>query len=181
MTHAHCDRAHARRTTLLLAGALPFAVVAVLLVAAATGGAQAPGARTLTLFQDESHGSFDFVDIPPKSPTSNLQSPKLRLSVGDTIDVVDPARDRPGGARLGTFYGEVTVVSGTTLANAVVLGRGAFSLGNGQIIVAAAFRPGQKTTGGAVIGGTGAYAGARGSETSTNKAGGALWTFHLLP
>ena len=168
-----------RRLSMLAAAAL--AAVALTVVLAATGGAQTPGGPTLTFLDDTSHGTQVFVDSAPKSPARNPQSPRFRLSAGDTLYVHSPILDHAGGARIGTAYSEFTVVSGNSFANAVFRGHGAFKLRDGQIVADGVVRPASATNTVAVVGGTGAYQGARGSLSFTQVSNGSQDTFHLLP
>lgn len=157
------------------------AAVAVTIVLAASGGAQTPGGRTLTFLDDTNHGTQNFVDIAPKSPVRNPQSRRFRLSIGDILYVHSPILDRAGGRRIGTAYSQFTVVKGNTFANAVFRGHGAFRLRDGQIAADGILRPANTTNTVAVLGGTGAYEGARGSLTFTQGPNGSRDSFHLLP
>src|SRR4051812_23862224 len=164
----------------LLAAALMSALAATV-VLAASGGAQTPGGHTLTFLDDTSHATQGFVDSAPKSPVRNPQSRRFRLSTGDTLYVRSPILDRAGGTRIGTAYSQFTVVSGTSFANAVFRGHGAFKLRDGQVAVDGVLRPANATNTVAVLGGTGAYEGARGSLTFTQVSNGSQDTFHMLP
>jgi hypothetical protein len=164
----------------LLAAAL-LAAVAASVVLAAAGGAQTPDRPTLTFLDDTNHATQDFLDHAPKSPVRNPQSPRFRLSTGDTLYVHSPILDRAGGTRIGTAYSEFTVVSGNRFANAAFRGHGAFKLRDGQITADGILRPASTTNTVAVLGGTGAYEGTRGSLTLTQVPNGSQDTFHLLP
>lgn len=164
----------------LLAGALA-AAVAVAVVLAAAGGAQTPGGRTLIFLDDTNHATQAFVDTAPKSPVRNPQSAGFRLSTGDTLHVRSPLLDGAHGKRIGTGYSQFTVVKGTSFANAVFRGHGAFRLHDGQIAVDGVFRVASATNTIAVLGGTGAYEGARGTLTFTEVTNGSQDTLHLLP
>jgi hypothetical protein len=168
-----------RRLSVLAAAVA--AAVAATVVLAANGGAQPPGARTLTFLDDTNHATQGFVDNAPKSPVRNPQSRRFRLSIGDTLYVRSPILDRAGGTRIGTAYSQFTVASGNSFANAVFRGHGAFKLRGGQIAADGILRPANATNTVAVLGGTGAYAGARGSLTFTEVPNGSQDTFHLLP
>src|SRR4051812_39805312 len=157
------------------------ATVAVSAAAATSGGAQAADGRALTFLDDTNHATQAFVDNPPKSPVGNPASKRFRLSTGDMLYVRSPILDRKGGSRIGTAYSQFAVVSGITFANVVFRGHGAFKLRDGQLAVDGVVRPANSTNTIPVIGGTGAYEGARGSMTFTEVAGGSQDTFHLLP
>jgi allene oxide cyclase-like protein len=163
----------------LLTAAL--AAVAATVVLAAPGGAQSSGARTLTFLDDTAHARQAFIDNAPKSPTENPQSPRFRLSTGDMLYLHSPILDHENGTRIGTAYSQFTVVRGNSFANAVFRGHGTFRLHHGQIAADGVFVVAKATKTIAVLGGTGAYEGARGSMTFTDVEGGSQDTFHLLP
>jgi hypothetical protein len=168
-----------KRLSLLVAAAL--AVVAVLAVVVASGGAQAPGARTLTFFESDAQGTFKIVDIRPKSPSKNPESRRFRFSVGDRFLISQPVLDRKGGKKAGTTYAESAVVKGGSFDKSTFLIHGVLRLANGQIVAEGVFKGSQNTSTLAVIGGAGAYEGARGSFTSKTVKGGTQDTVHLLP
>jgi hypothetical protein len=168
-----------KRLSLLAAGVA--AAVAMTAVLAAPGGAQTSGGRTLTFLDDTAHARQAFIDNAPKSPTQNPQSRRFRLSTGDMLYLHSPILDGAGGKRIGTAYSQFTVVKGNSFANAVFRGHGAFLLHDGQIAADGVFRVAQATKTIAVLGGTGAYEGARGSMSFTDVEGGSQDTLHLLP
>jgi hypothetical protein len=157
------------------------AAVAVIGVAARTGTAQTPGGRTLTFLDDTNHATQAFVDSAPKSPSRDPRSRRFRLSTGDMLYVRSPILDGEGGKRIGTAYSQFTVVKGNSFASAVFRGHGTFRLNDGQIAVDGVFRAANATNIVAVVGGTGAHEGTRGSMTFTDVEGGSQDTFHLLP
>jgi len=163
------------------ATAAVLAAVAVIVVAAGTGSAQTPGGRTFTFLDDTDHATQAFVDLAPKSPSRDPRSPRFRLSTGDMLYVRSPIIDRARGKRIGTAFSQFTVVKGTTFATAVFRGHGAFRLHDGQIAADGVFAVAKATKTVAVLGGTGAYEGARGTLTFTDVEGGSQDTFHLLP
>src|SRR3954470_9024129 len=169
---------HLRMKLGLIAAAAATVAVAA---AAISGGAQAADGRTLTFLDDTNHATQAFVDNPPKSPVGNPASKRFRLSTGDMLYVRSPILYHKGGTRIGTAYSQFTVVSGSKFANVVFRGHGAFRLRDGQLAVDGVVRPANSTNTIPVIGGTGAYEGARGSMTFTEVAGGSQDTFHLLP
>jgi hypothetical protein len=160
-------------------------VVAVGLFAlwAQAGSAQAPTTTTLTFYEPSSGGNFKVVDNAPKSPTKNLESRRYRFSVGDRIIFSQRLLTGAGGQRVGTLYADVTVVKGKTFNSIVVSGQGTYVLNNGDEIVVHALVPLAATDVKlAVTGGTGAYAGARGSVAShTNSDESSTDTVTLLP
>jgi hypothetical protein len=166
-----------RRIAVLL---VPAAAVTAALVLSAGGSAQAPGERTFTFFEDASRETGKVIDEAPKSPSKNPGSRRFRLSVGDRLVRMNPILDRRGGTRIGTLYTDVTVVKGNGFENATYLGQAVAKLRGGQVDVAIAFKPARTNTF-AVIGGTGAYQGARGSVTEVDQGTGGQVTVHLLP
>lgn len=147
-------------------------VVAVGLFAlwAAPGSAQAPTTTTLTFFEPSSGGNFKVIDNAPKSPTKNLESRRYRFSVGDEIIFSQRLLTAAGGQRVGTLYADLKVVRGRTFNSIVVMGQGTYALNNGdEIVVHALVQLAATDVKLAVTGGTGAYAGARGSVASHNN------------
>jgi hypothetical protein len=161
---------------------LVIAVVAVTaaLVLSAGGSAQTVSDRTFTFFEDASHETGRMIDEAPKSPSPNPDSKRFRLSAGDRLVRITPILDKKGGKRIGTEYADVTVVKGNSFGNATYLGQATIQFDDGQIAAAVAFKP-AKTNSFPVVGGTGAYAGARGSVTEVDEGDGGQATVHLLP
>ena len=97
-------------------------------------------------------------------------------------------RVRPGRRscrrRAETAYVDGTAAVGGRLATAVMVGRSVFKLRDGQIVLEGASRPGTNPESAGpdpIVGGSGAYEGARGSATTTVTSHGAQTTFRLLP
>ena len=153
------------------------AAVAVTGFLVAGSSAQSTG-RTLTLFQDVAHEDNAFIDNAPKSPSKNPDSRGFRLSAGDNLIARTPILDGRGGKHVGTLYAQAAVVQGKRFENAVLQAQATLVLADGTIVFAglagAADRPF------AVIGGTGAYDGARGTATEKETSGGAELAIHLL-
>ena len=156
--------------------ALATTVVAV--ATATAGAAQSSPVRTLTLFQDTSHETDSLVDNAPKSPTTNTDSPRFRLSAGDELVSFTPVLDRRGGRRLGALYTKAVVARGSSFDNAVLQAEGILVLRRGTIAVAGL--AGRSRSPFAVVGGTGVYEGARGSVTERESGSGAALTIRLL-
>jgi hypothetical protein len=155
------------------------AAAAIATVVAAGGGAQTPPARTLTLFQDTAAESNTIVDNAPKSPAKSPDDSHFRLSLGDALIARTPVFDHRGGRRIGTLYANVAVVGGSKFENATLQGQLILKLGHDSIVLAGL--AGTANSPFAVIGGTGAYEGARGSATETELNNGARLTIRLLP
>ena len=168
-----------RRLSLLMAVGL--SAVAMVVVLAPSGSAQAPPGRTLTFFEPDEGGTFKFVDTPPRSPSRNPESRRFRFSVGDSVLFTSRVLDRRGGTRVGTVYGRFTVLKGRNFENADFLLDGAIRLRDGQLILAGHLRFEEDIAPLAVVGGAGAYEGARGQLTTRDVQGGSEDTVHLLP
>ena len=145
----------------------------------AVSGAQTPAGRTLTLFQNTAAESNTLVDNAPKSPAKSPDNSHFRLSPGDALIARTPVLDHRGGRRIGTLYANVVVVAGSQFENATLQGQLILKLGHDNIVLAGL--AGAANSPFAVIGGTGAYEGARGSATETELNNGARLTLRLLP
>ena len=164
-----------KRIHVLAVGGL--AAIAGALVLVTSGSAQSTGGRTLTFFESGKGSTFRFIDEPPKSGRRHT------ISVGDEIVFSDPILDRRGGSLVGRSYGTGTFVKGNKPGNGLVLGRGSLKLADGSIMVEGLLRSSDSphTDTLAVIGGTGAYEGARGSFASEQTSSGSQDTIQLLP
>jgi hypothetical protein len=151
-----------------------FAVAAV----AATGSAQSEKTKTLTLFEDVAHESSALVDNPPRSPARNPDSRRFRLSAGDELVGRAPLLDRRGGSRVGRSYIHGVVVGGRRFENATLQAQVTLALRDGTIALTGLAGSGQRPF--AVVGGTGAYEGARGSATEKETRAGSELTIRLL-
>jgi hypothetical protein len=168
----------------------PLSITAVtILVAAAvistthTGDSAAqPNSRTITLFEAGTGGTLDFVDNPPRSPATNPDSPRFRLSVGDQGYWTGIILDRRGGKRVGSVIGAETVVKGKQFPKVENIIHAIFKLSDGQIVVDAVVDEAHpEQTQAAIIGGTGAYEGARGTFTTKPGKDGNQDTLRLIP
>ena len=161
-----------RRVVTLATATVAATVIAGILT---TGGAaQVPGERTFKIIEG-SGGTFKFIDNAPKA--RNPRNP--RLSVGDAFVFSSPlfneANDRIG--RLHVYCG---VTRGGKFARASSQCNGTYALRDGSLAVSAVLRGGEATI--AVVGGTGAYEGARGSITDRDLPRDRTEdTVHLLP
>jgi allene oxide cyclase len=148
-----------RRLTVLAGSTL--AAAAALAVASGPGSAQAPAVRTIQILERE--GPSRFVDQPPRR----------RPSQGDMIvfrnTLLNAANRRQ---RIGTSHGVCVVTGGTARRTStqceatLVLGDGTLSL-----LGAVTFAEEARAFTVAVVGGTGAYEGARGSARITDNVG----------
>ena len=153
------------------------AAIGVLAILSASGSAQAPGTTTLQLFERERGSSFGFVDNPPKIKNRR----NARVSVGDVFAFSSPVFDQSRATRLGTVSVQCTVTKPGTEARSESICVGAFQLKDGTIALTAPLKGEPRTITVAITGGTGAYAGARGTLQTTNVRGGAEDVITLLP
>jgi hypothetical protein len=135
------------------------------------GGGTTLTKRTLTFTERQNDDSFSFADNAPKSPATKGDEPKL--SNGDqitfTADMIDSS-----GKDVGDLDATCTVTATTTGSfddsRAQCIGTALVPRGSLTLTVGGkAFGAG--TTRGAVVGGTGDFAGATGSFTSSDEAG----------
>jgi Dirigent-like protein len=148
-----------------------FVAVGVFALWAQAGSAQAPAPTTLSLYESAIGSTFKIVDNAPKSPVKNPGSKKYRFSVGDGFQFSNRALDHKGGTKVATIYGDGTVIKGKTFASASVMLQVVVVFTNGdQINAHGVFAFAQNDVRIAIVGGTGAYAGARGFVVSHSNA-----------
>ena len=129
-------------------------------IALADGRSAAVAAQTFTLVEHD--GPFSFVDLPP------VQSgPGRSVTPGDLLVLTNPLT-RPGGAKAGRLYAACTVIDArTSIDDAILHCNGSYVLPRGTLALSTtepvASAPTLRL---AVTGGTGAYAGARGTVVS---------------
>jgi hypothetical protein len=156
-----------------LLAALAATAVTVLAALASSGSAQS-GERTIVLTQPAEGVAF-FVDQPPRTRRrGNALSPGDQMI--STHRLVDAAKRPAGRVEL-----VCTAVSLSRSPRFVCTG--VAHLADGDLFLGARFRPsrgGASTVRGALTGGTAAYAGARGTFTSTGELP-TTYTFHILP
>jgi hypothetical protein len=160
-----------------------FATIATAAVAATviagilttSGGAQEPGERTFKIIEG-SGGTFKFVDTAPKA--KNPRNP--RFSVGDALIFTTPLFTT-ANKRNGTVHIFCAVtVGGKNFSRASLQCNGTYVLREGTLAASAAVINGNPKI--AVVGGTGAYEGARGSITERELPKERTEnTVHLLP
>jgi hypothetical protein len=149
-----------RRTVAIIAGSV-VAALATGGVIAVSGGAQTPGGQTIQLVTKNFR--FKAIDVPPRE---RGREPSGR---GDGFVISARVTDR-GGARRGTFDAKCTLTRGGR--NGSALCEGAYTLSEGQIFLQARFRNSDEgDVNGAVVGGTRAYAGARGTFKTVDRPG----------
>ncbi len=156
----------------LLASAVLAGAIATVLAAAGSSASQTAG-TTIKLIDDVQHSTtFNFVEPPPNpvtgDPTNN--------SAGDQILTTEPLLNAKH-ARVGMAYEVITFVTGGQLPKrpSVVHGSLVYHLKNGTLFIET-LNSGSFTEA-VVTGGTGAFAGARG----TVQQGNVFDVIHLLP
>jgi hypothetical protein len=163
-----------KRLTTVVAGAVLAASIGV---AAAEG--QAPQGRTLVLTELAQGGREAFVDNPPRAKRTREGEPR-RVSVGDIFALSGRIADQQRN-RVGTLHEQCVVTVPGTPRNAQAICTAVLALKDGQISAVFAL-VGERNPTASVTGGTGAYAGARGTVTSvSNPDGSSTDTFQLLP
>lgn len=147
----------------LLAAVL--ACVALGAVLAVSASAEPKGKTTTITFQEQESGkgsSFKFVDNAPKSKLKH--GFPVKISAGDEFVFQNP--DFAEGKRIGrTQVSCVATKSARRFDKADFQCQGTFVFSNGTLVVSAVAGSGS-TTQGAVTGGTGIYAAARGTFAS---------------
>jgi len=161
--------------------------LAVVLAVASTGGAQGQGNtaqdRTIVLYEKEETTSFRFVDAKPFTRfTSN--GPR-RISPGDALVLGIPLfTDAALSQGAGRQRVHCVATNGSRRFTRVTyLCDGAYSFRDGTLLVSGVFKAkeGAQVIKIAVVGGTDAYEGARGSVTINDPAqGNSTQTIHLL-
>jgi Dirigent-like protein len=166
----------------LVSAALPrFArggvVLAICVCAVVFGSsASAQGAKTLTFKELNEGATFAFVDNAPTSKAKGEPS----ASIGDAIVFTNPLTDR-AGKRVGRLYVHCTAVVAAPQANkAAFTCEGIMVVDGGTLYVQAFLSHAGATAHGAVTGGTGAYANARGTLISRPTKAGADDTIALV-
>ena len=137
------------------------AALATVGILAVSGGAEAPAEQTINLVTKNFEQKV--IDAPPveRNPESIGRGDRFVLEA----DVVDAA-----GTRRGNFDVVCTATRGGSKGRLVC--EGAYSLKEGALFVTTVFKnKGTGDVGGAVIGGTRAYAGARGTFTTIDRPG----------
>lgn len=130
-------------------------------------------------FRELNRGSrFSYIDNPPRNPHNR----RPVFSVGDQFALANPLADSTG--KIGELRAVCTFTKRAVARDNVNPGHpfctGAFVLKAGTLFVATTDTGGTRTTG-AIVGGTGAYVGARGTFESVSTKSGADDTVTLLP
>jgi hypothetical protein len=147
--------------------------VLVAVMAATSTSARQPGGKTIKLIDDVRHpSSFQFVEPPPNPITGDPGN----NAPGDAIITTNPLLDAKH-KRIGTSYALLTFETGGQLPQkpSVLRNSLVYRLPGGAIFIEELNGP--KVSFAVVTGGTGAYAGARG----TVDQGKVFDVIHLLP
>ena len=133
--------------------------------------ARAAGPTTITVRESEKGAIFQTVDVAPKGKN------ETDVSLGDEIVFTIPLE--AGGKKIGRVDGVCVVVA---KKHPEYLCTSTYVLQHqGTLASSMNFKPSKKTNHGAIVGGTGVYAGARGTFTISNETeGGDKTTFTLL-
>jgi hypothetical protein len=160
-----------RRAALILALAASAALCAAL---ASTGSADHPGSQTLTFVERNNEQTFEFVDNRPRSRKRGEPS----VSPGDMLLASNALYNAANTRREGRLFAKCTAVLGArTFERATFLCAMTARLSNGTLVGSLLFKG--NATGGAVIGGTGAFEGASGSFSLDLRRRTSLDTFHF--
>ena len=148
------------------------ALAATTLLVGPGASAQSPAGRTLTFTELEKGATFKHVrNTKPKSPRAN--------SLGDVLVFTNPLADASGKA-VGKLHAScATTMGAANFLKSAITCNGAVVLRDGTLTWQAAFKVGASTVNGAITGGTGAYANARGVLTSKEDRSGTHDTITL--
>jgi hypothetical protein len=144
-------------------------------VAVAVAGTHGGSQAVTTIRLVEKNQGFHFIDNPP------LGGPNQPPSAGDEFVLFSSLWTKSGN-RAGTLRAPCTVVEGGP--NGTVTCFGTFGLKGGQLAGIATVRNDARVTRIAIVGGTGAYEGARGSVASVSRGNNSPFsddTIRLLP
>jgi Dirigent-like protein len=141
--------------------ALSLAIGAVAAAGVATADARPAAVHARTFKLTEHAGPFSFVDLPPEN------GPGRTVSRGDLLILTNPLTARDG-SKAGTLHAVCTVTDPrSSLDTAIFHCNGSYLLRRGTLALSATAPIAvAKTFRIAVTGGTGAYAGARGTVIS---------------
>jgi hypothetical protein len=149
-------------------------LLAAFLLLRSSASAQDAGTRTLTLRETERGGTFAHIrNTKGASQRSNL--------AGDVIVFANPIVDAAGKKIGKTSVGCVTTTGSRNFMKSTLTCHGVTELPDGSLMMQANVGPNAPATNGAITGGTGAYANARGVFTSSEGESGSQTTVTLVP
>ena len=161
------------RLSTVVAAAVATSTLVVVL--ASSGSAQAPGERTITTTTRNDIATFKLVDNPPKSRSGD------RLSVGDMFVFAQPLFNEANDRRVGRVFTTCTAIKRGTFDTAGFQCATSFRLHDGTIEAQGLSGFGRTPLRIAVVGGTQAYEGARGTFTASAGEETSTGVIHLLP
>jgi len=148
------------------------ALVIALLSARSPASAQAP-ARTLTFTELEKGSTFFHIrNTKTKIRRANL--------FGDQDVFTNPLADASGKLVGKLHVACTTSVGSADFRRSKLVCYGVYAMSGGRLFAQAMISPGDETSQGAIIGGTGTYANARGIFTSGSARGGQTTTIALV-
>lgn len=148
------------------------ALAALAAVLRSPASAQTPTTRLLTFTELERGGTFTHI-------RNTKGAPRRANLAGDVIVFTNPLADA-SGARVGTSWVSCTTTGGArNFMKSTLTCSGVLTFADGTLTLQANTSPASPTTTGAVTGGTGAYANARGVFVSEEGPNGARNTVTL--
>ena len=156
----------------ILAAILALGALAAAFLLGPGASAQSPAGRTITLTELEKGSTFKHVrNTKTKSSRAN--------SLGDVIVFTNPLADASGKV-VGKLHANcATTVGARNFLKSSMTCSGVLVLRDGTLSFQAAFKVSASTVTGAVTGGTGAYANARGTFVSKDDRGNSQDTITL--
>lgn len=130
----------------------------------ATASAQQP-ARTIAFQEVDKGSTFHVIDNPPLS--KHRHGFPTRVSPGDAYVFTTPLRQ--GGKAFGRLRATCTITQAGNPGRANADCTGVFDLPGGQLWANASTTGNSRVTRGAIVGGTGSFAGARGTFVSRSR------------
>ncbi len=143
-------------------------------------GSASAASTTLTFNEPEKGSTFSYIDVAPKSPTKH--GFPTAISPGDELVLTNPLMQ--GSKTIGKLRAKCTATANAkfTSQNAFVqahfICEGVFTFGKSMLFANAAIIKGG--TEGVITGGTGKYAGARGTILSKEVKGGSTTTITFI-
>ncbi len=159
-------------------GAIVLATLAIgqmlIWTAVSAASAQDPATGTLTVTELEKGSTFKHIrNTKTKNQRSNL--------FGDVLVFTNPLADA-SGKKIGKLHVLcATSVGSSNFLKSKLMCSGVMALAQGTLTIQALTSPGTPTTVGAITGGTGAYANARGTFSSVEGRSGSVDTITLAP
>jgi hypothetical protein len=152
----------------------------VLLAGIAVSAAEAAGPTTITFKEPEKGSTFNYIDVAPKAPTKH--GFPTAISPGDELVITNPLTQ--GSKTIGKLRARCTATANAKTSNptafidAHFICEGVFTFGKSMLFGNAAIVKGG--TEGAITGGTGIYANARGTFVSKEGKHASTTTITLV-